>query len=128
MNLAILLYTGQKPLVGKMLNMFEIINEIVVCTASLHLCFFTDWVNDEEAKVNYGWSMVIIIALHMLFQLGTVMYNAFLLLKMISFKMARKFRRFWSKNSPKLNKLYNNLFSIISAIPNFMFKNWLEPK
>jgi hypothetical protein len=67
MNLAVLLYTGSKPLVGRMLNRYEIINEIVVFTCSWHLCFFSDWVIDEQAKANYGWSMVAIIALHMLF-------------------------------------------------------------
>ena len=66
-NLFVLLYTGQKPLVGRMLNRYEMVNEIVVFTVCWHLMFFTDWVDTEDSKVKFGWSMITIIVLHMLF-------------------------------------------------------------
>ena len=90
MNLTVLLYTGSKPLVGRLLNRYEIANEIVVCLISWHLCFFSDWIDDEEAKVNYGWSLVVIIVVHMIFQLGTVMYFSFKLIKNILTKYFKR--------------------------------------
>ena len=66
-NLLNFWYIGQSPLNRRTLNRLEMLNELVVCLVCLHSNFFTDWVDDPHVQSMYGWSMIIIVSLHMAF-------------------------------------------------------------
>ena len=41
-----------------MRNRLEFFNEIMIDITSVHLIFFTDWVNNDLEKFMIGWSMI----------------------------------------------------------------------
>ena len=61
LNIAMLIYQGQfAPLNSIFKNRIELMNEVFITTASLHLMCFTDWLSFENQDT-MGLSIVILI-------------------------------------------------------------------
>ena len=75
MNLFFVIYIAQKPLVGKLSNRLELLNETVIFGSTMHLIFFTEeYITDEEVKYELGWFMLACIAINMAVHLSIVFY------------------------------------------------------
>ena len=68
-----IIYQGKRrPLETRFTNNMELFNEALVCFGFLHLYVFTDWGTDEEHKFFWGWSVVGIVILLSVVNLGVV--------------------------------------------------------
>jgi hypothetical protein len=74
-----------KPFEEPMLNRIEIMNEVTVLVASIHLFAFSDFVEDPQRQYLMGWSLIsftcLNIGINFLIMLGTMLSDAKLLLK-----------------------------------------------
>ena len=64
LNLLMCLYSGSCPLHGDLNNCLYLLEEFTIQLVCCHLLCFTDWVGTLEVKTQYGWSMIIIISMH----------------------------------------------------------------
>ena len=55
------------PYENKVINLQEIVNEWTVIIASYHLFCFTEWVYDEDRRIEIGWSLLCVIGLNVTF-------------------------------------------------------------
>ena len=55
------------PFANKMSNVQEIVNEWSVIIACYHLFCFTEWIYDYDRRIECGWSMLVVIALNVCF-------------------------------------------------------------
>ena len=58
-------YIGIMPMNTYQHNYLHFIEETVILISVLHILTFTDWVLDEQVRYSYGWSMILIITIHM---------------------------------------------------------------
>ena len=74
-----------KPFEEPMLNRIEIMNEVTVLVASIHLFAFSDFVEDPQRQYLMGWSLIsftcLNIGINFLIMLGTMLSDAKLSLK-----------------------------------------------
>jgi hypothetical protein len=63
-----------KPYLDPLLNKMEIVNEFSVLFLTYLIWGFTDYQDDEDAKLNTGWFYCLIVAMNMLGNIGTIMY------------------------------------------------------
>ena len=59
----------------KLDNRLENINETFVFAISLHLLFFTEWLDDDNLKLKLGWSMIGFIILMIFVNLLVIIYE-----------------------------------------------------
>lgn len=60
-------YVGSKPVASRSLYCLYILEETVILAAVLHLAVFTGWgFPTDEARIGWGWSLIIVISLHFL--------------------------------------------------------------
>ena len=76
-----------KPFYRLTVNLQEILNEITVMIAAFTLFTFTEWVSPED-RVDMGWSLIAVIGLNVLINMGTL---AFVVLHMLYIKARRKY-------------------------------------
>ena len=63
------------------------LNEMVICYSTLHLALFSDWVLEPENRQFFGWKLIVLVQLHMIFQL-------YFVLKGIWIKIRKYFRKY----------------------------------
>ena len=67
-TLYIMSYTAYVlPYENRVINLQEIVNEWTVIIASYHLFCFTEWVYDEDRRIEIGWSLLCVIGLNVAF-------------------------------------------------------------
>ena len=52
--------------------MQEIINEWTVLVAAYHLFIFTEWVTDQNRRLEFGWSLIAVIGLNVAFNFAVL--------------------------------------------------------
>ena len=52
--------------------MQEIFNEWTVLNAAYHLFIFTEWVYDADRRLEFGWSLIAVIVLNVVFNFGVL--------------------------------------------------------
>jgi len=60
---------SQRPYEEPWANLHELLNECFIFAAAYPLFAFTDWVSDLDARYNYGWFIVGVICLNVLFNM-----------------------------------------------------------
>jgi len=69
-----------KPFEQPILNRIEIMNEVTVLVASIHLFVFSDFVEDPQRQYLMGWSLIGVtclnIGINFLFMLHTMLSDA----------------------------------------------------
>ena len=69
-----------KPFEQPMLNRVEIMNEVTVLVASIHLFAFSDFVEDSQRQYLMGWGLIVFtclnIGINSLIMLGTMLSDA----------------------------------------------------
>ena len=58
------------PYESKAVNVMEIVNELFVLAASLHLIVFSDFTDDPEIKYTSGWSINLVVLTQLLVNTG----------------------------------------------------------
>ena len=83
-----------KPLIGKKKNCTELLNEVIIYLICIHIFFFTewiDWINDPYFKINTGWSMLALLGLYCVgnigYFLGVQLYKLFYFLRRIKYRL-----------------------------------------
>lgn len=61
----------------RMDNFVEGLNECVYVLSVYHMMSFTDWVPSVDTRYLMGWSLIIIISLNVIGNMGLIMYYAF---------------------------------------------------
>ena len=65
MNLIMHIYIAQRPMQTRLHNWLHWTEETVILAVCLHMLPLTDWIaDDEQFKLDIGWSIIIIIATH----------------------------------------------------------------
>ena len=62
------------PFQSLLLNYQEVFNEITVLLASYHLFCFTEWVYDLNARFLIGWSLLAVIAINVVTNIGIMLF------------------------------------------------------
>ena len=65
-------YIGNCPHTDRLLNRLAMLQEFMIMIVNLHFICFTDWVESEETKAMYGWSMLGLISAHIILELFIV--------------------------------------------------------
>ena len=95
-TIAVIYYLSAfKPFTDGFMNLQERVNEITVLLAAYPLFVFTDWVPDDDRKMEAGWYLVSCILLNILFNIAVLVY--FLCKDLI-----RKLKRKWIINNKKI--------------------------
>jgi hypothetical protein len=77
-NLGILMFDGYfKPYHSRFKNRLELLNECGVCIVTIQMCLFTDWVPSKDTQADYGWSMILVITLNTMINMGLVLSVGF---------------------------------------------------
>ena len=50
-----------KPMLTKLMNYNEIMNEVLIIISVYFMMFFTNWVQNVELRYSFGWSLIQII-------------------------------------------------------------------
>ena len=67
------MYLGYtKPFESRARNYVEITNEVFNMVATLHFMCFTEFVGEIETQVQMGWSLCIVLTLHIAFNMSLV--------------------------------------------------------
>ena len=75
MNIAITIYQGSySPLVGKLQNRIELMNEVFISLCGYQMLYFTDWIPEPDIKYQYGWIMCTLIVLQITLNLIIILY------------------------------------------------------
>lgn len=84
LNLFVMIYIGYaKPFADRGRNYIEIVNEIFISIDTYHFMLFSDIVADAETKVQIGWSLCMLIMIHILFNLSAIFWKQSRLIKLI---------------------------------------------
>lgn len=73
-------------------NKIEIVNDVFVAICSNLMMCYTDWVTDENSKFNFGWVMIGIIVLLMIFNLYYFVLYAARSFKLICIRYYRRLK------------------------------------
>ena len=99
------IYQGNnRPLETRLRNNTESLNELTTFLATLHLFFFTDWVDDLELQFLYGWSMVIIICISIMWNMAIVFFFTAKQIKLVVIKYYRRIKHQFYKILVKIEK------------------------
>ena len=96
-NLAMHIIVATYPLTERYLNCHCMFEEFMIQVYCLHMLCFTDWVPKEEYKLNFGWSMVALTFLHLLYQTILALYETFRMLPLLYLKYRHKLQKFLNK-------------------------------
>lgn len=66
--------TYYRPYEEKFLNFQEQVNEITVLIAAYPLFVFTEWVSEEDRRLDAGWYLIGCILLNIMFNITVLMY------------------------------------------------------
>ncbi len=61
------------PYRNRVISIQEVVNESTVVIASYHLLCFTEWIYDIDRRLECGWSLLILIALNVLFNITLIL-------------------------------------------------------
>lgn len=64
------------PYENRVINVQEVVNEWTVIVASYHLFCFTEWIYDNDRRIECGWSLLVVIALNILFNVCLILVFA----------------------------------------------------
>ena len=74
-TMAVIYYLSYfKPFSEGFMNLQERVNEITVLLAAYPLFVFTDWVSDDDRKMEAGWYLVSSILLNIFFNIAILVY------------------------------------------------------
>lgn len=91
------------PLVSRMNNRIELVNESFVLLVSTHMMFFTEWMPDKEREYAMGWSMIAFIVIFMSINLSILLYS-------IAHSIGLIIKKYWIRLKEKLRKLKNHFW------------------
>ena len=63
------------PMVSRMENMLDLINETSILLVTYHLYQFTGFMTNLEMRTNVGYSMILVTILSVLFSIGNVVVS-----------------------------------------------------
>lgn len=72
-NLIIIIYLGGVyPLESRFMNRLGLFNEGMICCASIHMMFFSEWIDSVEQQFELGYSMIAVIIITIAFNMLVV--------------------------------------------------------
>jgi hypothetical protein len=63
------------PMVSRMENILDLVNEASILLVTYHLYQFTDFMTNLEMRINVGYSMILVTILSVLFSIGNVVVS-----------------------------------------------------
>ncbi|CDW74892.1 UNKNOWN [Stylonychia lemnae] len=108
----------------KFLNRLEQFNELCILTVAYHLIIFTDYVSEDEIRDNFGTSIISITVLNIAVNMGIMLYETFLKLKVKVKEMAQKiknfkFSRIYKKYKANFDNYDDNIISLSTKNEQF---------
>jgi hypothetical protein len=110
LNLSMLIYVGYfMPFSTRFRSRVEVINEIFITVDTFHFMLFTDFVGQPDTQYLIGWSLIVHITLHILFNLAIVLQEKLHLAKLL-------FLRYWNRGLSMAKRWLRNMIEWVTKL------------
>ncbi|CDW82938.1 UNKNOWN [Stylonychia lemnae] len=107
--LLIIFVQASRPFESTLLNNLEVFNEICILGVAYHLQIFTDYVPDVNIQYSAGWAIIAITVFNIVTNMGVMIYQTYLQLKVKLKQLLQKCKRWNNKRINDRIQKYQDL-------------------